>query len=102
MGDDVNVFDGTVWKQQTVFKIRVLSVAGCAIECLSHGEKVFWMDSLEHAFQCRFCSFVVLKDAKRLLRPEQLFAGQIPSKTAREAQPLCLGQIGFAAAERLV
>src|SRR5260370_18672518 len=55
------------------------------------------MSSLEHELHSRLIGSVAFKDAKGFLRPVEFPAGNIPTETARMAQPLRFSQIGFAA-----
>ena len=90
MGHDMDVFDGTVWKQKPTFKIHAGSVAGGLLEDLLHEDTVLGMDSIEHEFQRRLRSGVIPNDAKSLFRPEDFAARDLPSEAAGEAQSLRL------------
>src|SRR5207244_5166835 len=58
---------------------------------------VVWMSSLEYELHCRLIGSVAFKNAKGFLRPVEFPARNIPTETARVAQPLRFRQIGFAA-----
>ncbi|SRR6266851_3533002 len=50
---NVDVFDGTARHHESMFKIEVRAVAGCAIECLSHEDDVVRTNSSEYLFDRR-------------------------------------------------
>jgi hypothetical protein len=78
-------------------KIEIFPFLCCAVECLLNAGSVVRMSSLERELQCRLIGSVAFKDAKGFLRPVKFPAGNIPTETARVAQPLRFSQIGFAA-----
>ncbi len=80
-----------------MFKIAILPFLRCTVDCLLKRDSVVWMSSLEHELHCRLIGLVAAEDAKGFLRPVEFPAGNIPTETARVAQPLCFSQIGFAA-----
>ena len=41
--------DGSVWHQQSVFEIKILSVFGGLLDCLPHECHVFRMNSFEYS-----------------------------------------------------
>src|SRR5258708_7017531 len=80
-----------------MFKIEILPFLRCAVESLLNAGSVVWMSSVDHELHCRLIGSVAFKDAKGFLRPVEFPAGNIPTETARVAQPLRFSQIGFAA-----
>src|SRR6267378_3443759 len=80
-----------------MFKIEILPFLRCAVECLLNAGSVVWMSSVDHELHCRLIGSVAVKDTKGFLRPVEFSAGNIPTETARVAQPLRFSQIGFAA-----
>src|SRR6266853_6490824 len=80
-----------------MFKIEILPFLRCAVECLLNAGSVVWMSSVDHELHCRLIGSVAVKDTKGFLRPVEFPAGNIPTETARAAQPLRFSQIGFAA-----
>jgi hypothetical protein len=84
--------------QQPMFKIEVPPVPRRSVDGLLNARSVVWMSSLEYELHCRLIGSVAFKDAIGFLRPVEFPARNIPTETARVAQPLCFRQIGFAAA----
>ena len=63
----MDIFNGTLRQEESMFKIQVCSTVGCAIENLLHACDVFRMNPLENKFNGRFRRSVVLKDSKGFL-----------------------------------
>src|SRR6266436_59054 len=80
-----------------MFKIEILPFLCCAVDCLLNTSSVVRMSSLEYELHCWLIGSVAFEDAKSFLRPVEFPAGNIPTETARVAQPLRFSQIGFAA-----
>src|SRR4051794_24298279 len=80
-----------------MFKIEILPFPRCAVDRLLNADSVVRMSSAEHELRCRLIGSVAFKDAKGFLRPVEFPAGNIPTETARVAQPLRFSQIGFVA-----
>src|SRR6267142_5280141 len=80
-----------------MFKIQILPFLRGTVDYLLNACSVVWMSSLEYELHCRLISSVAFKNAKGFLRPVEFPAGNIPTETARVAQPLRFSQIGFAA-----
>src|SRR6266566_7004655 len=80
-----------------MFKIEILPFLRRTVDCLLNTSSVVWMSSLEHELHCRLIGLVAAEDTKGFLRPVEFPAGNIPTETARVAQPLRFSQIGFAA-----
>src|SRR3984893_7433953 len=80
-----------------MFKIEILPFLRCAVDCLLNEGYVVRMSSLEYELHCWLIGSVAFKDAKSFLRPVEFPTGNIPTETARVAQPLRFSQIGFAA-----
>src|SRR5712691_2086268 len=68
----------------------------------SDERKIFRMGVLEHRFQARPARFVQAEEAKRLPRPNDLFARRAQPEAAGVAQALGLGQVRFASSQRLL
>src|SRR5262245_64657898 len=82
-----------------MFKMKILPIMRCALDCLFHEGRVFRMKPFENKFHARSRCSVVLEDSKGFLRPVDFSAGHLPTETARVAHPLCLGQISLAASQ---
>src|SRR6266478_791460 len=67
------------------------------LDRLLNARSVFRVSSFEHELRCRLNGSIAFKDAEGFLRPEEFPARNIPTETARVAQPLCFSQIGLAA-----
>ena len=67
------------------------------LDRLLNARSVFGVSSFEHELRCRLNGPVAFKNAEGFLRPEEFPARDIPTETARVAQPLRFSQIGFAA-----
>src|SRR5260370_13913621 len=80
-----------------MFKIEILSFLHCAVDRLLNKSSIVWMSTLEHELHRRLIGRIAFKNAKGFLRPVEFPAGNIPTETARTAQPLRFSQIGFAA-----
>src|SRR6267143_6029577 len=80
-----------------MFKIEAPPLLRRAVDGLLNAGSVVWMSSLEYELHCRLIGSVAVKDAKGFRRPVEFSAGNIPTETARVAQPLRFSQIGFAA-----
>src|SRR6266700_2876688 len=80
-----------------MFKIQILPFLRRTVDCLLNARSVVWMSSLEYELHCRLIGSVAFKNAKGFLRPVEFPAENIPTETARVAQPLRFSQIGFAA-----
>src|SRR5882762_9842752 len=87
MSHNVDMFDGTIRHQQSVFKIKVLSILGRALDYLFHKGCVFRMEPLESKFHGRFRSSVVLEDSKGFLRPDDLAVGRFPAEASCMTEP---------------
>src|SRR5216683_2013253 len=80
-----------------MFKIEILPFLRCAVDCLLNECSVVRMSFLQYELHCWLIGSVAFKNTESLLRPVEFPAGNIPTETARMAQPLRLRQIGFAA-----
>src|SRR5438128_5647298 len=80
-----------------MFKIQILPFLRRTVDCLLNARSVVWMSSLEYELHCRLIGSVAFKNAKGFLRPVEFPAENIPTETARVAQPLRFSQICFAA-----
>src|SRR5437899_3223677 len=80
-----------------MLKIQILPFLRRTVECLLNVGSVVWMSSSEYELPGRLFGSVAFKDAKGFLRPVEFPAGNIPTETARVAEPLRFSQIGFAA-----
>src|SRR5882762_3577246 len=83
MSHNVDIFDGTIRHQQTMFKIKILPTLRRAPDGLSHEGCVFRMNPLDDLFHARFHRSVVLEDSKGFFGPDDLAGGNLPAKTAR-------------------
>src|SRR6266481_9124869 len=92
----MDIFHRAVGHQQSVFMVEIFSVAGRAIDGLSHGSALLRMSALDNKFYGRFRRPVTSKDPESLVRPDDLAAGDIPSEAPGAAQSLRFGQIHFA------
>ena len=63
----MDILDGTIWHQQSMFKIKVHPILRSPLDCLFHERHVFRMNPLENKFHLRRRGPVVLKDSKALL-----------------------------------
>src|SRR6266446_6418196 len=97
MAHNMNILDRTIGHQQPMFKIEILPFLRCAVECLLNAGSVVWMSSVDHELHCRLIGSVAVKDTKGFLRPVEFSARNIPTETARVAQPLRFSQKGFTA-----
>ncbi len=102
MSHDMDVFHGTIWHQQPMFKIEVLPVLRRALNGLFHQGGVFRMDTLEHTFHCRGGRFIVLEDSIGFLRPDDLARGNFPAKTSGVTEPLRFRQVSLASLQLLL
>src|SRR5216683_6435073 len=80
-----------------MFKIEILPFLRCAVDCLLNECSVVRMSFLQYELHCWLIGSVAFKNTESLLRPVEFPAGNIPTETARMAQPLRFSQIGFAA-----
>src|SRR5205809_6908699 len=69
---NMDMFDGTIRHQQSIFKIKILSILRRALDCLFHLGRVFGMNTLEDIFHGWCRGSVVLKDSIGFLRPDDL------------------------------
>lgn len=100
MSPDVKVFDVTIRRQQTVFIVPILSALRLAIDFTSHELALVRVDALKDDVGRWFDRAVDHQYPIGFLRPEDLAARYLPAEAARAAQPLGLGQISFAPAQR--
>src|ERR1700730_5722098 len=84
-----------------MFKIEIVPLLRHAIDALCYEGRIFRVNPLKNHFHSRFCSWVVLEDSKRFLRPDQLAAGNSPAEAPRVADPLCSLQVRLPALEFL-
>src|ERR1700722_18941264 len=89
------MLDGAVRHQQSVLKIKILSVLRCPVDCLFREGQVCRMNAFEYSDNGSCQRRRVVKNAKRFLRPEDLSARQIPAETTRVAESLCFRQVRF-------
>ena len=80
-----------------MFKIEICLFLCRTVDCLLNAGPVVWVSPLQDELWGRSIGSVAFKDAKGFLRPVEFPAGNIPTETARVAQPLRFSQIGFAA-----
>src|SRR5246500_3463362 len=78
---------------------KILSILGCALNCLFHQGRVFRMNPLENKFDGRRRRSVVLKDAIGFVRPQDLAGGNAPAEATGVAKPLSARQVSFPAPE---
>ena len=81
----MDIFNGTIGHEESMFKIQVCSTVGCAIESLLHACDVFRMNPLEHQFECWLSRQIISSNSKCFLRPEKFSGGNIPPETASVA-----------------
>ena len=82
-----------------MFKIKILPVLRCALDCLFYESGVFRMNPLENKFDGRRHRSVVLKDAIGFLRPQDLAGGKAPAEATGVTEPLSASQVRFPAPE---
>src|SRR5712692_3663237 len=99
---DVQMLDGAVVQQEPVLEVEWFAVPrGAPQRALNEGD-VVRVYPREHHVERWLGSTIEANQLVGFLRPEQLSSRDVPAEAAGEAQPLRLGQVGFAAAERLV
>ena len=76
------MLDGGVRHQQSMFKIKILSVLCRALDGLLHESTVFRMGALDNELHGRLCRPVELEDPKGFLRPDDLARGDTPAEAA--------------------
>src|SRR5580658_8777913 len=91
------MFDGTVRHQQTMFHIEIRLFLNRVFESLPKAVSVVGMNSLKCHFYLWLSRSIVSKEVVSPLRPVDLSTRNIPSETARFADPLALHQASFAA-----
>src|ERR1700682_1762823 len=80
--------------------VEILSSDRSTVNGLLHGSTIFRMSPLDNKFHGRFRRSVTLEDSEGFVRPDDLSAGDIPSKAPGTAQSLRFGQIHFAMQQR--
>src|SRR5580692_3481088 len=91
------MFDGTVRHQQTMFHIEIRLFLNRVFESLPKAVSVVGMNSLKCHFYLWLSRSIISKEVVGPLRPVDLSARNIPSETARFADPLALHQTSFTA-----
>ena len=81
--------------------IKILSVAGCAVNCPLHESAIFGMRALKNHFESDRTRVVVSKDSEELLGADAFASGDIPDETAGLAHSLCFDQFGLASPQFL-
>src|SRR3984957_14110669 len=102
MSHNSNKFDRAIGQLQAMLKIESAPLRRGALDYLPDIRPVFRMRSFNHQFHAGPGGRIAAKDSKGFLGPEDLAAGDIPSKAAGEAQPLRLLQVSFTLAQRLL
>src|ERR1700741_2570474 len=97
----MEVFHRFVRHQQSMLKIKCLSVDRCTADYLPNKRDVVRMHPVEHHFDRGPGGVVVLEYSAALLGPEDFSARDAPAKTAGAAKPLRLRQIGLALSQRV-
>src|SRR5580658_4355904 len=91
------MFDGTVRHQQTMFHIEIRLFLNRVFESLPKAVSVVGMNSLKCHFYLWLSRSIVSKEVVSPLRPVDFSTRNIPSETARFADPLALHQASFTA-----
>src|SRR5438876_3904395 len=102
MRPHVNMFDGAVSNLHSMFEVQIRAVAASALNNLLHERQIVRVDTLEDQSQRGRRIVRAIQNAERLFRPEEPSRGDVPPKTARSAQSLRLGEVGFAAPQRFL
>src|SRR3974390_807468 len=99
MGDGSDVFDCAIRMGDTELD-RILSLLlQCLPHLFAHPVAIVWMDTLEDSFGIRkTLRWLKVPDSVAFLRPVEIPA-RVKDRGAGMAQPLCFGQISFAASE---
>ena len=100
MSPNLKVLDASIRRQQTVFIVVILFALRRAIDFTSHELAVVRVNALKDYVDRRFDRAVDFQNPIGFVRPEHLAARHLPAEAARDAQPLSLGQIGFAPPQR--
>src|SRR5262249_21651514 len=92
MGYPVKVLGRSVWHQQAMLKVKLVSLADGTVDLLTNESNVVGVHTIEHHLQRRLGRRIVFEDAKAFLGPEDLSARDVPAEAARVTQLLRLGQ----------
>src|ERR1700694_5717444 len=92
----MNMFDGTIWHQQAIFKIKIFPCPRRALDGLFHERQVFRMNPLESELHSRYRGSVVLEDSKAFIGPDELAGGGSPDEAPGMTEPLSLRQVRLA------
>src|SRR6266404_6734453 len=103
MGYNMDMFDdGTIWHEQSIFKIKIFAILRRALDCLFHEGRIFRMNPLVGKFDGWLRRLVILIDAKGFLGPDELAGGRSPAEAPRMTEPLSFRQICFTAPQLVV
>src|SRR5213593_3874389 len=102
MSHNVEMFDGGIRHQPSIFKIKILPLLRRALDYVFYLGSVFGMNALEHIFHGRCRGSVVLEDSIGFVRPNDLAGGNSPAKTSRVAEPLRFRQVRLLTLLRVV
>ena len=84
MSHHMDVFEGAIRHQQSMFNIKIVPLLRRALEGLLHAGHVIRVGSCEYPFDRGYHRWVVVEDAKGFLGPEEFSGGNMPAETARQ------------------
>ena len=97
---NVNVFDLSIRHQQTALILVILVPSHRAIELLPREPAIVGMNAFPDQGVGRLDRFIESHDPIGFFRPEDLLSAELPGEAPHVTEPLGLGQIGFAPAQR--
>src|SRR5689334_17758891 len=101
MRECMHVLDRSIRHQQTVLPLKIVAPVSCLLDHLLVQREVFGMHTRADHVERDFRSRLQFVNAIELLRPRDLVSSDVPGKTARATEMLCLGQKRRAAQQLL-
>src|ERR1700704_5066301 len=101
MSPNVKVLDATIWRQQAVLIVPFPFALRLAIDFTPNELAIVRVNALKDDVDRRFDGRLDPQYPIGFVRPEDLAAPYLPAEAARDAQPLGLGQMGFAPPQRV-
>ena len=98
VANNVQVFHGTVWHEQSTFVIEIASACGQGYGLL-HERHILGMNPVQDQLQCDFGGGIVFENAEGFFRPEVFIRGDAPAEAPSEAYFLGFGEVSLAAAQ---
>src|SRR3954468_11774896 len=96
MSPNVKVLDAATWCRQTVFIVPIPFALRLTIDFTPNELAIVRVNALKDYVDRRFDGTLDPQYPTGFVRPEDLAARYLPAEAARDAQPLGLGQMGFA------